>query len=388
MSSAGGFRVRRCRCRACEPLPEPRSSPARSGIAGIGQNRQPAQTGDNLAQELEALAGKIGSCSRQAGDVTARSCQDSRRGRCRPDPAPSRTQSGSPMSPALLRGPAGVVVRMTSTLRRTNSAAISAKRSLRPSAQRNSIATVRPSIQPSSRSRCTKAAVYGLMLKPKPAQEPDGRQLSGLLRARRERPRSHRAAEQQDELAPFHAHPRSGGSIVSARTNALIVAETASRSLILSLTGTSEKLAVGGSLDAAAFAMAGLTFLQDLAMSFTPNAGAAAVTIPINIDLPQASGEFTMSDYDQSVLIKATLKELKLKGNLMLDLGDVVNNSKIDIAANDFKFSLSNALSIKPWLAGTKPGFGNLSVKLSNRVPLCLGAIWILMCGDRPMRAG
>ena len=51
-------------------------------------------------------------------------------------------------------------VTMTSTLSRTNSAAMSAKRSLRPSPQRYSIATVRPSIQPSSRSRCTKAAVH------------------------------------------------------------------------------------------------------------------------------------------------------------------------------------------------------------------------------------
>src|SRR6266480_3667467 len=49
-------------------------------------------------------------------------------------------------------------VTMTSTLRRTSSAAISSKRSVRPSAQRYSIATVRPSIQPSSRSRCTNAA--------------------------------------------------------------------------------------------------------------------------------------------------------------------------------------------------------------------------------------
>src|SRR5262245_63366674 len=33
------------------------------------------------------------------------------------------------------------------------------------------------------------------------AQESDGRQLAGLLRARRERPRSRRAAEQRDEVA-------------------------------------------------------------------------------------------------------------------------------------------------------------------------------------------
>jgi hypothetical protein len=51
-------------------------------------------------------------------------------------------------------------VTMTSTLRRTNSAVISARRSLRPSAQRISIATLRPSVQLSSRSRCTKAATH------------------------------------------------------------------------------------------------------------------------------------------------------------------------------------------------------------------------------------
>src|SRR5262249_21929423 len=42
--------------------------------------------------------------------------------------------------------------------RTTNSAAIAGNGSLWPSAERCSIATVRPSIHPSSRSRCTKAA--------------------------------------------------------------------------------------------------------------------------------------------------------------------------------------------------------------------------------------
>src|SRR5262249_11775022 len=56
-------------------------------------------------------------------------------------------------------------VTMTSTFNRTNSAAISAARELRPSAQRYSITTVRPSVQPRSRSRCTKAATHWLMAK-------------------------------------------------------------------------------------------------------------------------------------------------------------------------------------------------------------------------------
>jgi len=55
-------------------------------------------------------------------------------------------------------------VTMTSTLSLTNSAAISAKRSPRPSAQRYSIARLRPSTQPSSCSRCTKAATHRFMV--------------------------------------------------------------------------------------------------------------------------------------------------------------------------------------------------------------------------------
>jgi hypothetical protein len=51
---------------------------------------------------------------------------------------------------------------MMSGLSRTSSAASSAKRSLRPSAQRYSIAMVCPSIQPSSRNRSTKATVNWL----------------------------------------------------------------------------------------------------------------------------------------------------------------------------------------------------------------------------------
>ena len=52
-------------------------------------------------------------------------------------------------------------VTMTSTLSPTNSVAISLYRSERPPAQRNAIATLRPSVQPSSRSRSTKADTHG-----------------------------------------------------------------------------------------------------------------------------------------------------------------------------------------------------------------------------------
>src|SRR5262249_2157707 len=59
-------------------------------------------------------------------------------------------------------GTALPTVTITSTFKRTNSAAISTYRSVRQSDQRYSIAMVRFSIQPNSRRCATKAAVHGL----------------------------------------------------------------------------------------------------------------------------------------------------------------------------------------------------------------------------------
>jgi hypothetical protein len=69
--------------------------------------------------------------------------------------------------------------------------------SLRPSAQRYSIATVRPSVQPSSRSRCTKPATHSAQLARVPEREKSDDRHSRLLRARRERPRCRRAADER-----------------------------------------------------------------------------------------------------------------------------------------------------------------------------------------------
>src|SRR5262249_15720520 len=106
------------------------------GIAGLEQDCQPAQTGHELAQDFEALPGRIGMVTRQSGNVSAwarqtfddaganrisRGGENDRDHRCR---LLGRERRES------------VVRNDTSTLSRTNSAAISANRSLRPSAQR------------------------------------------------------------------------------------------------------------------------------------------------------------------------------------------------------------------------------------------------------------
>src|SRR5947208_11353891 len=53
------------------------------------------------------------------------------------------------------------------------------------------------------------------------AQEPDGRPLVRLLRARRERPRNGRAAQECDEVAPPHATKPTKGQRSASQQNCL-----------------------------------------------------------------------------------------------------------------------------------------------------------------------
>ena len=96
------------------------------GIANIGHDRQSAKTGDNLAQEFESLASKIGELDRQAGDVAARSRQTSDQAAA--DRVRRRREDDRDDRCRLLcrEMTAASCVTMTSTLSRTNSAAISA----------------------------------------------------------------------------------------------------------------------------------------------------------------------------------------------------------------------------------------------------------------------
>src|SRR5215472_3751144 len=135
-----------------------------SGIVTIPHDRQSAQAGYSLAQDLETFGGKICPLARYPGDVRARSrqtgnkasgnrvarqCEDDRNTVCR----------------LLCRRAHWVpYVIIKSTFSWTNSAASSSARSFLPSAQRYSIATVCPSIQPSSRSRCTKTTTHWLAI--------------------------------------------------------------------------------------------------------------------------------------------------------------------------------------------------------------------------------
>src|SRR5215813_14171073 len=175
----------------------------RGGIAGIGHDRQMAQTGDNLAQEFEPLAGKIGGLGRQAGDVAARSRQawyeagadrivrrreHDRDNRCHLlccKHRPSHRYDHIDLESDELSG----------------NLAEALGTSLRPTILDRQGATLDPAEFAQSLNKGGDPCTPGR--RRSRSKEPNDRHLRWLLRARRERPRR-RHAEQGDEGAPQH----------------------------------------------------------------------------------------------------------------------------------------------------------------------------------------
>ena len=219
------------------------------GIADIGHDRQPAKTGDNLAQEFEPLAGKIGLLDRQAGDVAARSRQtrdeagadrvarrrehdrdDRCRLLCREDCGGSSRDNDIDLEP--------------DELGRDLGEALGA--SLRPAILDRDGATLDPAefAQPLHKSGDPwRHAIAGV---PEPRNPMVG-SFAGLLRARRERPRGRRAAEQRDELAALSFdHLVGAGEQCPARSRPSILAVLrlmTSSNLVACTTGRSAALA-------------------------------------------------------------------------------------------------------------------------------------------------
>src|SRR5262245_8612810 len=163
-----------------------------------------AQTGDNLAQEFEPLAGKIGGLGRQAGDIAARSRQawyeagadrivrrreHDRDNRCNLlccEHRPSHRYDHIDLESDKLGG----------------NLAKALGTPLRPTILDRHGATLDPAEFAQSLNKggcpCTPGRRSAR------SKEPNDRHLRWLLRSRRERPSGRRAADERDECAAFH----------------------------------------------------------------------------------------------------------------------------------------------------------------------------------------
>ena len=176
------------------------------GIADIGDNRQAAETGNNLAQELEFLAPSIRYEIRQTGNVAARSRQT--RNQAGADRVRHRREHDRDDGCRLLggerhwRGHCDDDIDLEPhELGRDLGVTLAA--ALRPAIIDCEVVTLDPTefAQSLHKSGGPRALDRGRVR----TEVPHGRQLPRLLRTCRKRPCDSRAVEQRYELAPFHS---------------------------------------------------------------------------------------------------------------------------------------------------------------------------------------
>src|SRR5262249_42664875 len=189
---------------------------------------QSTQTRENLAQDFEAFGGEIGCQVRQAGDIAAWPCQGT------DEPAADRVSRHREDDGNDRCGPLcrecwfGAICENQVDLapdKLGREVGIALGASLAPAVLDRDGVT----IDPAEFAQPLHTCIYPCALAywPAAAEVPDSRRLAGLLRARRERPRCCRAADQRYECAPFHsiassASPSSGSGTVSPSALAVL----------------------------------------------------------------------------------------------------------------------------------------------------------------------
>ena len=171
----------------------------------VPEHCHPRHSWRDLLEQLQPFGAHAVFESHEAGDVAARLRQavdEAGADRIGDDHEDHRH-----VADRLQQGVATVapVATMTSRASVANSAAYLRMCSTSPAAQRTSIRTLRPSVQPNFRSPCTNAAMRAFDSASSPAvliNTPIRRILSAAARAP-QRP-CRRTAQQRDELTPFH----------------------------------------------------------------------------------------------------------------------------------------------------------------------------------------
>ena len=176
------------------------------GLVGLTSTRHPRPSGTSSLQQLQPLRRKLS----EQSDVTPVMLPP---GRLRLATSPSSTGSPSMQNTigivvvaALAASAAEGAARTITSTWRTNQIGrqMPASDLVASSAQRYSIATLRPSTTGFAQAPAECAAIGRVRGVPRRCRDNPTHRHRRLLRPRRERPRRRRAAEQRDELAPFH----------------------------------------------------------------------------------------------------------------------------------------------------------------------------------------
>lgn len=142
-------------------------------------------------------------------------------------------------------------------------------------------------------------------------------------------------------------------------------------SATLSFTGTPSALTITAALNANQLKLGNAAFKADFPLKFAVKPADVELRIPFDIRSAPLDGRVEFDDSGNAVIVQGGLKRFELAGDLFLNLGDV-NLSRLEIPQNRLNLEIEAAVSVTPYLAGSKPTLAQTGVKASNSSPLTI----------------
>lgn len=98
------------------------------------------------------------------------------------------------------------------------------------------------------------------------------------------------------------------------------------------------------------------------------------IVLPVDIDLPAATGSVTVHDGQQTAILTGRLDAFVIKGSIVIPI-DKPGDTRLEVGANDFRLAVGAAVSLSPFIVGSKPNFGRATLVFHSASKLVVGAV-------------
>ncbi len=118
--------------------------------------------------------------------------------------------------------------------------------------------------------------------------------------------------------------------------------------------------------------LGGLSLEQPLSLAFLPTRSNSDLFIPIKIDVPSASGKVSFSHDGHDIAVEGRLEKLAIDGKLVIPLNDLTRSS-LQVPRDKLLLTVGAAVSVSPFIAGTKPNFFDAKLMVFNDTDVVIG---------------
>lgn len=135
--------------------------------------------------------------------------------------------------------------------------------------------------------------------------------------------------------------------------------------LRLSLSGSQHNPSASIQLASLAMSIGALDLVRPTTLTTGTKPINVEISVPLDLEIPATGGSVELHDGAREIVLRGDLAALRLHGRIVIPLDDLLN-SRLEIPQGQFNLEIGAAVSVSPFLAGTRPNFGSARIGVVN----------------------